>query len=105
MLIANYDMHRLLPEEKYADFKRPEQWIEPSIGHHAEWIQACKENKPEAPTCAFSYAGRLTETVLLGLVSFRADTKLEWDADAARVKNSELANEFLSTPYREGWTL
>ena len=105
MLIANYDMHRLLPEEKYADFKRPEQWIEPSIGHHAEWIQACKENKPEAPTCAFSYAGRLTETVLLGLVSFRADTKLEWDADAAKVKNSELANGFLSTPYREGWTL
>jgi len=105
MLIADYGMHRLLPEEKYADFKRPEPWIAPSIGHHAEWIKACKENKPEAPTCAFSYAGRLTETVLLGLVSFRADTKLEWDADAARVKNSELANEFLSTPYREGWTL
>lgn len=105
MILANYVMHRLLPEEKFADFKRPDQWIAPSIGHHAEWIQACKENRPDAPTCAFGYAGRLTETVLLGMVSFKADAKIEWDAEAARVTNVESANQFLSREYRAGWSL
>lgn len=105
MLVADYGMHRLLPEEQYADFVRPEKWLAPSVGHHAEWIQACKENNPAATTCAFGYSGRLSETVLLGLTAFKADAKLEWDADAMRVTNVPAANEFLRTPYRDGWTL
>lgn len=105
LLLANYGMHKLYPEEKFADFKRPDPWIPTSIGHHEEWIQACKNNQPEATTCRFSYSGRLTETVLLGLVAFKAESKIEWDPVAAKVTNCEKANDFLYTPYREGWTL
>ena len=46
MLIADYGRHVLLPEAQYADSKRPPQAIPRSIGHHAEWIRACKSGAP-----------------------------------------------------------
>lgn len=105
MLIADYGMHRLLPEEKFADFKRPEKWIPSSIGHHAEWIKACKDNRPQDTTCAFAYAGRLTETVLLGMLAFKANAKIEWDAENLQVKNVPAANQYIRKQYRDGWYL
>lgn len=105
MLLADYGMHRLLPEEKFADFQPPEKFLAPSLGHHAEWILACKENQPDAPTCRFGYSGRLSETVLLGNVAFRAQQKLEWDAAKMRVTNVESANQWLEREYRDGWIL
>src|SRR5262249_10798423 len=41
-LLANYDRHVLLPEKEFADFQRPARTLAASIGHHAEWIRACK---------------------------------------------------------------
>ena len=37
---------QLLPQEKFADFKPPEPFIPESIGHHREWIEACKTGGP-----------------------------------------------------------
>jgi hypothetical protein len=31
--------------------------------------------------------------------------KLEWDAERMRFTNVAEANQYLRTPYREGWTL
>ena len=59
----------------------PEPTIPRSIGHHAEWIKACKEGTPT--TCNFDYSGALTEAVLLGNVAYRVGQPLEWDAKAA----------------------
>lgn len=105
MILADYGMHKLLPENQFADFKRPEPYIPASLGHHAEWIKACKENNPEATTCRFGYSGRLSETVLLGNVAFRAQEKLEWDAANLKVTNVEAANQWLQREYRKGWNL
>ena len=105
MIVADYSMHRLLPEEKFADFRRPDPFIPRSSGFHAEWIQACKDNRPDAPTCQFGYSGRLTETVLLGSVSFKMRQKLVWDAENLRITNVEAANALLSREYRPGWEL
>ena len=69
MLWADYDRYHLYPEEKFAGYKPPPQTIPRSIGHHAEWIKACKTGSPT--TCNFSYSGPLSEAVLLGNVAYR----------------------------------
>jgi hypothetical protein len=78
MLLSDYGKHVLLPEKDFADFKRPEKTIADSIGHHAEWVRACKTG--EATTCPFSYSGLLTEANHLGNVAYRVGKRIEWDA-------------------------
>ena len=103
LLIADYGDHRLLPEKEFSGYVRPDPFIPDSIGHHAEWIAACKDGRDT--TCNFDYSGALTESVLLGNVAYRAGTKLEWDADSLRVKNHAEANRLVEPDYREGWSL
>jgi len=103
MLLADYGQHRLLPEKDFAGFERPKPFIPDSIGHHAEWIQACKTGSPT--TCHFDYAGVLTEAVLLGNVAYRAGQRLEWDPKRLRAMNCPEADRFIRREYRKGWTL
>ena len=103
MLVADYTKRKLLPEKQFADFKPPEPTIPTSIGHHAEWIEACKTGG--ATTCPFRYSGVLTETVLLGNVSYRVGAKLDWDAKNLKATNCPEAERFLKREYRGGWTL
>ena len=103
MVLSDYSKHILLPDDKFADFSRPAPYIPKSIGHHAEWIHACKTGDPT--TCNFEYAGWLTEANHLGNVAFRTGQKLEWDADNLRVTNTPHAEQFLQREYRQGWKL
>lgn len=103
MLLSDYGRHLLLPEEKFRDFQPPEPYIPASIGHHREWIQACKEGTPT--TCNFDYGGALTECALLGNVSYRAQSPLEWDAAQLVARNCPAAANYLQTEYRKGWSL
>ncbi len=103
MLIADYDRHQLLPEEKFKDYRRPAKTIPDSIGHHAEWIQACKTGSPT--TCNFDYAGALTEAALLCNVALRTGKKFEWDAASLKAIDCPEADQFLRQTYRPGWTL
>ncbi len=101
MLLADYDRRLLLPEKDFAGFVAPQPSIPDSIGHHAEWIRACKTGQPT--TCSFDYSGALTETVLLGNVAYRAGSKLQWDSPALRAPNCPPAAQFIQHHYREGW--
>lgn len=103
MLLADYGKHILLPEEKFADFKRPEPTIPASIGHHEEWLRACRTGEPT--TCNFEYAGWLTEANHLGNVAYRTGKKLEWNAAEMRATNAPEADRFLRREYRAGWKL
>lgn len=103
MLLADYGKYVLLPEERFNDFQRPPQTIPASIGHHAEWLQACKTGSPT--TCHFGYSGPLTEANHLGNVAFRAGQRIHWDAKNLRIPNAPLAERFLSRQYRAGWKL
>jgi len=110
MLLADYNRRMLLPESKYAGFTPPAETIPNTVGHHQEWINACKGQAMPGlaageTTCKFDYSGPLTETVLLGCVSFRAGSKLAWDAAALKATNCPKAEEFVKQPYREGWKL
>ena len=103
MLLSDYGKHILLPEAKFADFKRPEPFIPKSLGHYAEWIHACKTGAPT--TCNFEYAGWLTEANHLGNVAFRAGKKLEWDFKNLRAKNAPEIEPLIRRKYRKGWKL
>jgi predicted dehydrogenase len=103
MLLSDYGKHVLLPEKQFADFKRPPERIPDSIGHHAEWLHACKTGA--ATTCPFRYSGLLTESNHLGNIAFRAGKRLEWDAKAMRIRNAPSAEQYVGREYRKGWQL
>jgi hypothetical protein len=103
MLQADYGRHRLFPEETFADDQRPEPTIPKSVGHHQEWIDACKTGSPT--TCNFDYAGALTEAVLLGNVAYRLGRKIEWDAENLKATNAVEAEALIQKQYRAGWSL
>ena len=48
---------------------------------------------------------RVTETVLLGNVAYRAGRLLQWDAEAMKAVNCPDADRLLRRQYREGWRL
>ena len=57
---------RLVPESKMKAYHLPPKTIPRSIGHRAEWIQACKQGKPEDAKAGFAYSGPFTEALLVG---------------------------------------
>ncbi len=103
MLLADYSRRLLLPEEKFRDFTPPKPTIPDSIGHYKEWVEACKTGGPT--TCNFDYSGALTETVLLGNVSYRLGKSFTWDAKNLKAVNEPEAERFIQHQYRKGWGL
>lgn len=103
MMFANYSSYRLFPTDKFQSWTPPKQTIPPSIGHHAEWIKACKEGTPTL--CNFDYSGALTETVLLGNVSYRTGKALDWDAKSLKATNAPEADKYITKEYRKGWEI
>tara|TARA_R110002049_G_scaffold72490_6_gene187358 strand:+ start:35191 stop:36549 length:1359 start_codon:yes stop_codon:yes gene_type:complete len=104
MLLADYKKHVLLPEDDFADYQRPEPFIGRSIGHHAEWVAACRgEGKTGSPFA--TYAGPLTEANHLGNVAFRVGKKVTWDRDAMKCVGCPEADPMIRREPREGWSL
>ena len=106
MLIEGWggERPRLIPESKNKDYQRPPKTLPRSIGHHKEWLEACKGGNP--PRSNFDFAGPLTEAVLLGTVCIRmGGQRLVWDSANLKVTNLPKANELLHYPYRQGWSL
>ncbi len=103
MLLSDYEKHVLLPEDRFKDFKRPDPFIPASLGHHAEWLHACKTGTPT--TCNFEYAGWLTEANHLGNVAYRVGKKLEWDYLKLAATNAPEAGQYIQHEYRKPWKL
>ena len=102
----------LLPEADFEGFEMPEQTL-PRITfkgdtdkrHKSEFMAAIKG---EGQTMSnFSYAGRLTETILVGNLALRAGQgqRIEWDAKYMMSTNVPEVNQFVHRKYRDGWTL
>ena len=102
-LISDYGRHVLLPEKDFEGFVKPQPFIQDSIGHHREWIEAIKTGG--TTTCRFDYSGPLTETALLGNVAYRVGKKLEWDFASMKATNCPEADEFIQHQYRRGWKI
>ncbi len=75
----------------------------PGKNHYHEWTDACRgEGETTTP---FSYAGPLTEAVLLGTIAGHfPGKKLRWDS-AAMEFDDYLANALIRRRYRSGWEL
>ena len=94
---------RLVPESRMKDFQMPDRTIPRSIGHHAEWIKACKEGKPEDAKAGFAYSGPYTEALLVGNLALRLQKRIEWDPAAMRATNAPEAEPLIRKKYREGF--
>jgi predicted dehydrogenase len=98
----NPDGFRVLVEGKDVQPDDPDP-IFPRVGGdpYHEWIAACKGG----PLCLsnFEDAVPLTEMVLLGNVALRAGTKIEWDAENLKAKNTDKAAQFIRREVRKGW--
>jgi predicted dehydrogenase len=101
MLVADYGRRILMPADQFKEFEAPEQTIANSIGHWNEWVKACKTGSPT--TCNFDYSGRLTETVLLGIVAYRSGGKIAWDAEKLIASGNDQAQQYVSKEYRKGF--
>jgi predicted dehydrogenase len=104
---------RLIPESLMQSVGRPRQVLPRSIGHHQEWIEACKGGDPASSN--FDYGGPLTELLLLGNLAQRVcnrrdqnygyNSRIEWDAANMKATNLPEADEFIAPQYRAGWSL
>jgi hypothetical protein len=73
--------------------------------HRMNWINAIKGK--EKATSPFEYAGRLTETMLLGVVAMKTGQgkRIYYDGEAGKITNVADANQYLHREYRKGWKL
>ncbi len=104
-LLHYSDMARLIPTSKHNSYGAPKERLVrvPHADHEMNWVHAIKgTDQISAP---FDYAAKLTEIMLLGIVSLRANSKLYYDAANMRVTNNLAANDFLTREYRAGYAL
>ncbi len=95
---------RLIPSARMKAYKKPSQTLPRSIGHHSEWIRACRGGEPAG--AEFGFASVVTTALLLGNVALRVgNKKLHWDGPNSQVTNVPEANQYLHRKYREGWVL
>jgi len=99
MLLPHVAEAKLFPEEKFRDYEPPK--VE-NGNHYHQWVEACLGNG--TTSASFSYAGPLTEALLLGVVANRfPETTLNWDAKKLQVTNIPEANRLIKRDYREGF--
>jgi predicted dehydrogenase len=95
---------QLLPHSLHESYGTPKETL-PRIQttHEMNWVEAAKGNAQASSP--FEYAARLVETMLLGVVSLRARSKIYYDAENMRITNIPSANDLLKRNYRQGWKL
>ncbi len=107
-LIADFSSRLLIPFGNDADMsyyqRRSEDKLIPPLGvFQEEWINACKGDLKTS--CDFEYGCNVIETMLLGLVAYRAGKKIDYDGAKGQVKGNHKANALLTKEYRKGWTI
>ena len=103
MLLADYRKHVLLPEKDFRDFVRPQPFIPKSIGHHAEWILACKTGA-RRPATSSTPAGSPRPTTWATSPTAPARGSSGTPAKLSAT-NAPEADPFIRREYRKGWTL
>jgi hypothetical protein len=95
LLLPHWDWPQLIVNGTYEQIVYPE--LEP-WNHYHQFIEACRgKDQCSAP---FSYASRLTEAILLGVVANRFPNRsLHWNNEASTFDENE-ANALLDQTYR-----
>jgi hypothetical protein len=95
----------LLPEELSRSYKKPAKTLKRSPGHHKEWADACRANKPLDAKAGFWYSGPFTEALLVGNLAVRLGRRVEWDTKTMRSPNAPEADNYITKFYRLGWSI
>lgn len=100
MVLPHVSRPQLYPAAKFKDYQMPEL---DDLNHWGQFVKACQGQGKT--TADFTYAGPLTETILLGGIASRfPQTTLNWNAKKMKFDVSA-ANEFLRRKYRKGWSV
>ena len=83
--------------------KPPQTYKRIATSHEMNWIDAIRGR--QETTSPFSYAAKLTEVMLLGVVALNAGKKIQYDGANMKITNAPDAEQFLRRQYRSGWTL
>jgi len=95
---------RIFPETKMKAYTQPPHKLPRVPGHFEDWLTAVRTGGVAGSN--FDYGGPLTEIALLGVIGIKhLGRKLEWDGQNMRFTNCDEANQYVSPPYRQGWTL
>jgi predicted dehydrogenase len=95
---------RLLPKSLQDSVAKPKQTLSriENEAHEMNWVDAAKGKTQTS--CPFQYGAKLTEVMLLGVVSLRSGSKkILYDGENMRVTNVPEANQYFSRQYRTGW--
>lgn len=93
------------PKSEGATKKSRERSANPDPAHKAEWVRAIRENDPTIAWSNFGYSGVLTEAMLLGNVSVRLGTAIDYDGAKGLVTNVSEAARYVRPEFRKGWGL
>ncbi len=109
-IIANFDRRLIIPLGNKGDLTyfdpRSEEELLPDLGNfQKQWTTACKNGKPSETACNFEYSANMIETMCLGLAAYRAGEELVYDSKQGAIQNVASANQYLTKPYRKGWTM
>lgn len=109
---ARYDLIRNGTVVK--DFEVPEQHLpripfEGGTDQRQKWefVKSITGEYEPGTMSNFGYAGRLTETMLVGILALRGEVgkRYEWDAKTLRCTNDDSVNQFVKREYRDGWDI
>lgn len=94
---------KLVPASRMADFKAPEPSLKRVANHYRNWLDACKGGDPAGSN--FEYGARLTELALLGALSLRTQSPIEWDGEKMEAVGLPAADGIIQEEMRSGWEL
>lgn len=103
-LICDYETREItIGNETVTDIPEIPVSIERSPGHQQNFLDAVKSrNQPESN---LEYVRKMTLPMHLGLISWRLNRPLKWDAQKELCINDDEANKLLKRQYRKKWDL
>lgn len=103
-LLCDYSTRLItIDGETVTDLDSVPQSIPRSPGHQQDFVNAVKSRKQ--PESNLAYARELTLPMHLGLISYRLNRKLEWNAEKEKFIGDKEANAMLSRKPRKEWRL
>ncbi len=109
-IVSDFGKRLIIPDGRSGNmsyFKpRSADDLEKDLGNfQKQWTNACKNGRPAETACNFEYSANMIENMCLGLAAYRAVGELEYDGARGVVTNNAEANQYLTKPYRKGWTM
>lgn len=99
LLLPHVGQPMVFPGDKLATIRLASL---PPLDHYHQFVDACL-GKTET-SAHFGYAGKLTESLLLGVLANRfPGQRLQWDAENLKVTNIAEANSLIRRSYRQGF--